>query len=415
MNYFKQKKTSIFWITFTSIIISAGVFHQVSNANNSDTKAIQLNSENSKAVNKLLVSVVDIRSQTQRPIVTGFGEVSAKWTTQLTAQVSGQVDVISEKLLVGKAFKKSNVLAKINNIDYQMNLASAQADVASAQLSFLEQQRETQQAQERWTLSGLMGKPSSLTLQLPQLENAQAALNSAKAALVKAKKDLDRTHIRAPYNGRVSSRNINLGGYVSAGTVIAEIFADDIMEISIALNEQKFALLGNEKQLINQKVQLEDTTNPNNTWTATIARFQYHIDSTNRTRNIVLQVDTKKTHQSLLPGTFVKAFIKGQAMNDLVKIPASALSRDGYIWHVNNDLLHRFKADIAYRKDDYLVVKTLNQESQLSIVRYPQAGFVNNQAVNTQASQWLAKDQINQGTSKVTSAQLSTKTNGAGA
>ncbi|MGB0467845.1 MAG: efflux RND transporter periplasmic adaptor subunit [Pontibacterium sp.] len=341
--------------------------------------------QSSTQPSQLLVTVVDVHKQTQQPLVVGYGEASARWTTELTAEVSGRVDHISEKLLAGSAFKKGDVLARINRVDYESELAAARANVATAKVTYLEQQRETQQAKKRWELSGLSGTPSALALQTPQLAKALASLESAKAALTKAEKNLTRTQIIAPFNGRVSSRTISLGGYVNAGTPIAKAFATDVVEINIALNDQQFALIGSEEEAINAFVTLVDTADSRAQWTAKIARFQYHIDSTERTRNLVLEVSRDHAAENLMPGTFVKAFIPGKSVEGLVKLPASALSRDGYIWHVEDGVLQRFKADISYRKDDYLVAKGPGTKSSLQIVRYPQSAFLPGQAVNAKS------------------------------
>ncbi|WP_179078923.1 efflux RND transporter periplasmic adaptor subunit [Neptunomonas antarctica] len=341
--------------------------------------------DNSGASTQLLVTVVEVLKLTQTPLVSGYGEVAARWTTELTAEVSGRVDQVSDKMLAGSSFKKGDVLARINSVDYESELAAAKAAVATANVTYLEQQRETRQAKERWELSGLSGKPSALTLKTPQLAEALASLASAKAALIKAEKNLARTTIIAPFNGRVSSRTINPGGYVSAGTTIGEVFATDSVEINIALNEQQFALIGSEEQAINRSVNLIDTADINTQWTARIARFQYHIDSAERTRNLVLVVSRDQAAEYLMPGTFVKASIPGKALDDLLKLPASALSREGYIWYVEAGVLQRFKADIAYRKDDYLVVRGQGEQRRLQVVRYPQSAFLPGQAVNAES------------------------------
>lgn len=334
--------------------------------------------------NQLLVTVLEVSKQTQQAIVTGYGEATAKWTTELTAEVSGRVDYVSDQLLAGSSFNKGDVLAKINSVDYESELATALSDLATAEVAYLEQERETKQANERWKLSGLAGTPSALTLQTPQLAKALAAHESAKASLAKAKKNVERTKIIAPYNGRVSSRIINPGGFVSAGSVIAKVFATDVVEINVSLNEQQFALIGSEDQAIGKLVNLVDTADDQSQWSAKVVRFQYHINSTERTRNLVLSVNSIQAEKYLMPGTFVKASIPGKSINDLLKIPGSALSRDGYIWYVEDNSLQRFKADIAYRKDDYIVVNGLAEKNSLHIVRYPQSAFIPGQMVTTE-------------------------------
>ena len=107
-------------------------------------------------------------------------------------------------------------------------------------------------------------------------------------------------------------------------------------------------------------------------------------------QDLASSTDLNQAVDPLMPGTFVKASILGKSFENLIKMPASALSRDGYIWHVENGLLQRLKADIAYLKDDYLVVKAEAKQTRLMVVRYPQAAFLPGQPVNaeTVASVW---------------------------
>lgn len=331
-------------------------------------------------INAVLVSVINkARGTTETPVIEGFGQAQALWSPVLSTQVKGQVESVSQKLLAGSAFNKGDELARLNDIDYLSALATAKANLAAAKVNFLEQQRETEQAQERWTLSGLEGKPSDLVLQLPQLQQAQDELDAAQAAFKKAEQDLNHTRIIAPFNGRVTSRNISLGSYLDAGSEVAQIFATNQVEVEVALSEQQFSLLGDESEAQQRSVKLIDSADSSRTWDAQIARFQYQIDDSNRSRKVVLQVNNQQQSTDLLPGTFVKAFIPGKTLNDLLKLPASALSREGYIWYVEDGLLQRFRANTIYSNSDYIIMHSPSNEetpTSLNIVRYPQSGFL---------------------------------------
>lgn len=168
---------------------------------------------------------------------------------------------------------------------------------------------------------------------------------------------------------------------MSAGTAIGDVFAIDIVDIAISLNTQQFALMGNESEMINQVVEIVDTANNDAKWTAKIARFEYHINKAERTRNLVLELDAKLAKTPIMQGAFVQATIPGKAIDNLLKLPASSLSRTGSIWYVDEDVLQRFKADIIYKKDDYIAVTAPNNSSTFQIVRYPQQGFIAGQMV----------------------------------
>ena len=85
-------------------------------------------------------------------------------------------------------------------------------------------------ARREWAELG-RGDPNALTLRQPQLEEARAAVAAAEAALDRARRDIDRAAITAPYAGRVQSKDVDIGQFVTKGTPVARIYAVDSAEI----------------------------------------------------------------------------------------------------------------------------------------------------------------------------------------
>ena len=80
-------------------------------------------------------------------------------------------------------------------------------------------------------------------LREPQLAQARALLSSAEARLEKARRDLDRTRIRAPYRGRVRAKMADVGDYVAPGTPTASIYAVDFAEVRLPMKDDDLAYL----------------------------------------------------------------------------------------------------------------------------------------------------------------------------
>ena len=68
-------------------------------------------------------------------------------------------------------------------------------------------------------------------------------MKSAEAELLKAKLMLERTRIKAPFNGIITTKHVDQGQYVSAGTQLAEISSADVMEIRLSLPEREVGKL----------------------------------------------------------------------------------------------------------------------------------------------------------------------------
>ena len=73
--------------------------------------------------------------------------------------------------------------------------------------------------------------------------SAPAALASARAELVSARRNLERTYIRLPYEGMVLSKDADLGQFVNPGTRLGVTFATDIAEVRLALTSQDLAFV----------------------------------------------------------------------------------------------------------------------------------------------------------------------------
>ncbi|WP_133493637.1 efflux RND transporter periplasmic adaptor subunit, partial [Alcanivorax sp. 24] len=89
-----------------------------------------------------------------------------------------------------------------------------------------------------WERLGKGEQASSLVLRKPQLAAAEASVLSAQATLEKAKLDLERTKITAPYAGRVLSRSVDLGQVVSNNMELASIYAIDRVEIRLPIKNK---------------------------------------------------------------------------------------------------------------------------------------------------------------------------------
>ena len=86
-------------------------------------------------------------------------------------------------------------------------------DPASFVFSFAEEEADAAVARREWEQLG-EGPGSPLVLREPHIAEAQAAVTAAEAALEKARLDLERTEVRAPFAGRVRHKNIDVGQFV---------------------------------------------------------------------------------------------------------------------------------------------------------------------------------------------------------
>ncbi|MDO6634612.1 efflux RND transporter periplasmic adaptor subunit [Pseudoalteromonas carrageenovora] len=327
------------------------------------------------------VSVINAVPSTYQAYVSGHGEAKAHWALSLKAQVKGEITNMSEQFATGNVVKKGQVHAQIDNTEYLQAVASAKATLADAKLALQEEQDLGNQAKREWQRSGVTQAPSSpLVFRTLQLEAAQATADNAQYALQTAQRDEKNTYISAPFDAVILSRDVDLGTYVSIGDTLATLNSTDKVEISVPLSLSQWQNLASDKS---GEVILSDVTTQNQ-WQGYIARFEQHLDDSSRQRSVVVALD-KPFEQAtpLLPGTFLAVQIAGKALNNVIKLPASAVSQEGLIWYVNEqNTLMSIQAQKLFERGDYVYISPIEGHTNLRVVARPLVSYLNDMLVN---------------------------------
>lgn len=338
-------------------------------------EAQRVQPEQSASVSRVLSQVAVQTTQAHRyqAQITSYAEAQPRYNLSFTSEVNGRVVSLADDFETGKVVKKGQILATLDNTQYQQAVASAEADVAAAKLAYLEEQREGEQAKSEWQRSGLSGEPSStLVLREPQLESAKAALDNAEKALTAAKKDLEDTRIRAPFDALIVARSIQPGSYVSTGDSIATLYSVDRVEVELALSEQQWLTLQADGQsdVTQWQVTLTDSQSQHQ-WQARVDRANQHITETTRQRSVIAVVERPLEQASpLYPGTFVKATLTGPEVDNLWQIPASAYSQQGEVWMVNQQgSLVKAAATKRFERNNFVYIDPLSEEAAQVVMR----------------------------------------------
>ncbi len=327
-------------------------------------------------------SVIEVFPANTYAKIVAFGEVKPHWKTTLRARTSGEVLTISSKLQEGKRVEKGEVLFTFDHRRYQTQRAEVRYQITQAELLLQDEKQQAKLARMDWKLAQRKGNPSGFALRVPQIKAAQAQLNLANTRLAEITQTGRYAKITAPYDGIVLSRAINLGDVVEAGQELAEIMSSDKLDIKLKLDDTQWQLLGINGQGKTAKI---SSIQSDEQWIANVDRRGGFIDAT--TRQHLLHLTISSPHKPLT-GSFVRVDITGKKLPGLLKVPASALAPDGYIWFVNKqNKLKRFLANVVFSNPPFIFVTPpkLNQQGRsltskqvvpFSIVVYPLSSFL---------------------------------------
>lgn len=321
------------------------------------------------------VSVVNVKADRYQASISAFGAANPRFNVLLSAQVAGQVESTSEAFETGLRVTKGTTLATLENSDYLAAVAEAEQQLAEAQLLLIQEQRQGLQAAAEWRASGLAGEPDDLVLRKPQLAQAQAAVDNARAQLQSAEKDLQFTQIKAPFDALVVSRDISPGSFVQTGAQVATLYSTDLIEVSVALSEREWQSLPATSQMLATQwpVQLQ-AVEGNDQWLGQVLRSEQHLDGTTRQRSLIIGVEKPLDQQPPLnPGTFVKATLAGSERDGLWQLPLTSLSQRGDIWYLDaNDHLAKFAATPIFSDTQFIYIQPpaeLQKEAQQVLIQ----------------------------------------------
>lgn len=327
--------------------------------------------EPEKRLNKVKrVKVFTVKTTNQTSQLLGYsqGLVLPVSRFDLKNEVAGKISYLSPNMVTGGIIQKGELLLEIEPSDYELTLIQRQAKVAQAEQQLARAQAEASASQLELKNLGRT-QASDLAMGLPQLRQASALLESAKAELKLAELNLERTKIYSPFTGRIEKENINLNQYLNRNTNLATIFSTETMEIRLPMTAKQFAQI---ELPIGYYQNFEDSKFPVRlhseiagkevSWYGKIVRTEAVMDNRTRTIYAVAQVKDAYLNQAspLLSGMFVYAEIKGREVANTTKLPQQALRNNAELWLVDKDKKLRIqKADIVQRTSDFIIVKNL--------------------------------------------------------
>jgi RND family efflux transporter MFP subunit len=297
----------------------------------------------------LVVDAIAARVESLNFSVVSQGSMAPRTETTLVAEVSGQIVSVSSNFIAGGFFRKGEVLLQIDPSDYETALMSAQAGLAARKAQMADQKARSEQALKDWNNLGRAGSPSDLVLRKPQLAEAQAAVQAAEAELLRAKRNLERTRIKVPYEGLVRSKLVDVGQFVSPGTPLGVTFAVDYAEIRLPLSSSDLAFLDLPSATRLDSAHrvpvtlVSDERTGMQEWQAEIVRTEGIVDNRSRVVYAVAEVVDpygvlgQSSQNQLRMGTFVRAEIQGLRADNVVVLPRSVLQSDNTVLIANAD------------------------------------------------------------------------------
>ncbi len=316
-----------------------------------------------------------IKKEAFQITVSSYGRVQALTQTDMVARVSGEVLFVSEDFRQGGFFTKGQLLVSLDKSDYLIELDIATAQVAEARSRLASELAQAEEARHDWKRSGRTVEPPALAVRKPQLDAAEASLKSAQAGVDRAKLNLSRTDIKAPYDGSVIRSHVALGQVVNSSSTLAEVFSTNAAEIVLPIKSDDLHLLNLDHNQINTaknniEVEIESNLFDKNIWRGRVVRVSSALEEQSRQLSVVVRVDSPFSHNAQRPplkiGEYTTARISGNTIEDAIVIPNHAIYQGQYVYLFKDGQVYRQDIQIEWRgKEKSLINAGLNEGDQV--------------------------------------------------
>ncbi|MDO8421217.1 MAG: efflux RND transporter periplasmic adaptor subunit [Parvibaculum sp.] len=251
------------------------------------------------------VSTVVAGYEQWEPTISAVGTLKAQRGTDITPQLSGIVsevsfqsdsDVKEGDLLI--SFAAEDDIAKLKALDSSVDLA-------------------------RLTYNRSRELVRSRAVSQAQLDTATANLKNAEAQVAAQQALVDKKQIRAPFDGHVGIRLVDIGQFLSAGQKVTTLQALDPIFVDFTLPQREVRLAS-----VGQTVNITTDAYPGETFSGKILALDPKLDPV--TRNIAVRAELANADRKLLPGMFASVVVVTGQTEKKLTLPQTAITYNPY-------------------------------------------------------------------------------------
>ena len=343
------------------------------------------------------VNVVRAESDTVVPVLETFGEIQSRRMLELRAPVGGRVVDLAPGFEDGGTVREGEVLVRIDPVEAQSAVDSAEADLADARAEerdaarnlalardelaaaeeqavlrtrAYERQRDlaergvgTATATETAELAASSARGAVLSRRQAaaqgeaRVDQAATRILRAELALAEAQRRLAETAVIAPFDGTLSETNVVAGRLVAANERLAELIDPDDLEVSFRVSTAQYSrLLDASGDLVNADVAVElDAAGVDLIAQGRISRASVTAGEGATGRLIFAALEQPVGFK---PGDFVTVRVREPALADVIRLPAAAMDATGEVLVLTEeDRLEGIAVELVRRQGDDILVR----------------------------------------------------------
>jgi RND family efflux transporter MFP subunit len=298
--------------------------------------------------------------------VYAMGTVMPDRQIMLKSKLAGEIISVSRKFVQGGVMKKGEMLLKLDDSDYKIEIQKARSALDKA-ISYLAIEQGSQLiAIEELKLINKVSPgeftTTDLALRKPQLAQANAEVANARADLEKAELNLSRTKVYLPFNALILEKHVDSGSLVTAQGTLASIVDVDRYKVEALVPQDRLAFFG--KGRMSNADAFINSNYSNETWKGTVSGTTGKITPESLMAGVIILVPDpfglkiKGGRPQLLLDDHVNVKIRGPVLENLFSLPRSAVRDHNTIWVYNSGILEIRKIEPVWKEESVIYVKS---------------------------------------------------------
>jgi RND family efflux transporter MFP subunit len=313
-----------------------------------------------------LVETVTVQRGTYAPRLAVLGIVEPVQDIVLSPRVAGQVIELSPIFIPGGMVRKGDTLLRIDPADFENAVSIRESELEQAEASLeIEEGRQSLARKELDLLGETIDETNrALVLREPQLTSIQAEVSAAKAAVQRAKLDLERTSVFAPFDAQVLSRSVNVGSQVAPGDDLGRLVGIDEYWIQTAVPVRSLRWIqfpdadGQGSEVI---LRDSDAWGPDAHRQARVTRMIGSLDRETRLARVLVTVSDplglKSDVPPLILDTLIEVQIEGRPIENVVRLDREHVRERDTVWVMKEGKLEIREIDVVFRDAVYAYIR----------------------------------------------------------
>jgi RND family efflux transporter MFP subunit len=350
------------------------------------------------------VKVMVVNPVSKVMMIDAYGTITPRKLVRIAVEVPGRIEYLHPSFIEGGLMDTGDLLIRIDQRSYQLDqqtglvrirqaktdieslkqdienlredvlLSKANVDLAKKELeritalttSQFASQNSLDRAQQQYLQAKIQWQNihNRLLLTDTVMEQKKSALAMARVDFQKADLALEKTRIRAEFEGFVLNKFVEKGEYVTPGQVLGSMYQKDSLDVEVSIPLEKIKWIESffeNGKTPDAKVRVANFDSITSfVWDAKVARLKAKIDEKTRTLPMTLEIlnpDVKiKNWFDLKPGTFVKCSIVGETYENIFIVPRHLLKGEDILFTINDGHLRMGKVTVLRKFEDEIYV-----------------------------------------------------------